>query len=296
MPRRQRWVEAPVKDGYGVVKLLRWRYFLDYIQQQMLDYEAYIWRGHRRDDWELEPTLDRLVRRSRIAPTKLAAFRLAHLEQFKYATRGRRGTNPPQIESENDWWALGQHQGLATPLLDWTLSPFVAAYFAFIETGTPQTRNRAIFALHRPSVAAKSLEIHREEMKKQEDHRQEERQRLESARLDARIKALVAAAPLPEIRRPVELIRPMSNENPRLVSQGGLFTRAPDDIPLERWVQRSFPGESGSYVLMKILIPNRDREDCLKMLNRMNINHLALFPDLFGASKYCNLHLEIKGY
>ena len=36
--------------------------------------------------------------------------------------------------------------------LDWTTSPFVAAFFAFSEVGSDQTPYRAIYALHQPSI------------------------------------------------------------------------------------------------------------------------------------------------
>src|SRR5207245_11317339 len=100
-----------------------------------------------------------------------------------------------------------------------------------------------------------------------------------------------ASAPIP-----IEFVRPMSDENPRLISQGGVFSRGPDGQDLETWIRANFKGEQDGYILMKILIPDADRESCLRSLNRMNINHLSLFPDLYGAAKFCNTSSEITKY
>lgn len=291
MPRRKRWEELGVRDGFGQIRFLRWRYFIDYINQHMLDYETYIWRGHRREDWSLKSTLDRLIEQANVAKTKQMTFRSEHLEQFKFAVRGRRGPNPPLIESENDWWALGQHNGLATPLLDWTASPFVAAYFAMINKGLNIGRYRAIYALHKPSIEHKVQELIRE--KKEEAQRKKEEWDKSGQPKNRLAYALLSS---PDLRPEVEFIRPKSDENQRLVSQGGLFTRAPIGETLEEWVRKHFAGKSDGYTLMKLLVPNKDREEALRMLNRMNINHLTLFPDLYGASKYCNLFGEIDKY
>jgi len=41
-------------------------------------------------------------------------------------------------------------------------------------------------------------------------------------------------------------------------------------------------------VLIKIHIRNEGRKDCLKMLNKMNINRMSLFPDADGAATFIN--------
>lgn len=290
MARRSRWKEDGIADGIGVVRLFSWKYFTDYVYQQMLDYKSYIWRGQRCDNLKLTSTLDRIINKSKIAKTKRHDFANAHLEQFKYATRGRRGEHPPQILAENDWWALGQHHGLTTPLLDWTMSPFVAAYFAFIGIGEKQTKHRAVFALSKPSIERTVKKIKTEK---------ERQNRKELRTLEDATKGIKNYLRLGMLKQPVkpeiEFIRPMSDENQRLVNQGGLFSRSPIGENLDGWVQRNYNGYD-RYILMKILIPNKDREMCLRMLNRMNINHLTLFPDLFGASKFCNIFAEIDKY
>ena len=97
MARQPRWKIGDIKDGVGVVRLHSWKYFSDYIYQEMLDYKTYIWRGQRCGSWKLTSTLDRMIKKSRIAKTKRYNFADAHLKQFKYAARGRRGENPPKI-------------------------------------------------------------------------------------------------------------------------------------------------------------------------------------------------------
>ena len=49
-------------------------------------------------------------------------------------------------------------------------------------------------------------------------------------------------------------------------------------------------------ILFCITIPDKDREELLRFLNKMNINNLTLFPDLIGAAQYCNCMLTIDDY
>lgn len=290
MARKKRWEELPIVNGFAEVKLFSWKYFYDFIHQEMLDYQMYIWRGQRCDDWPIDSTLDRLTKKAKVARQKKHSFRTQHLEQFKYAVRGRRGQNPPLLETENDWWALGQHYGLATPLLDWTTSPFVAAYFAFIGVGERQTKYRVIYALAKPSVEKRSKEL----FDTAEEERKKELKLVESG--EKSVGPLTRYSLGIPNRPDVEFIRPLSDENQRLVNQGGLFSRFPANTDIKTWVQDKYKDNSGQWILVKIHVPNKDREECLKALNRMNINHLTLFPDLYGASKYCNLYGEIEKY
>lgn len=88
---------------------------------------------------------------------------------------------------------------------------------------------------------------------------------------------------------------PDSDENSRVLSQRGLFTVSPVRETIEDWVVENFKNPT-SDILIKILVPNGDRQDCLRMLNRMNVNHLTLFPDLIGAAAFANVHMDLLNY
>ena len=262
MPRRSRWTtRAPSKDGLWTIELLSWKYFHDFVRQEMLHYSHYVWRGQRDSSWRLQTSLDRALKgKLHSVRPSLAAD---HLERFKYASRGRRGPTALSIQDDNDWWALGQHHGLATPLLDWTESPFVALYFAFEETVKPTTGFRSVWALGK--VEDKNREI-------VEAHRE--------------------SGPPPVL----EYVRPFQDDNNRLLTQAAVFTRAPLGATVDEWVLEHFAGVVQQAALIHLKIPEKDRADCLCTLNRMNINHKTLFPDLSGSAEHCNKGLAIRGY
>jgi len=91
----------------------------------------YIFRGHKSAAWRLESSFDRwarnipLAERANAFDELLADFR-SNLEQsVDYHAI---------CEKENELLALAQHYGLSTRLLDWTYSPYVAAFFAFSDS------------------------------------------------------------------------------------------------------------------------------------------------------------------
>ena len=263
MPRTSRWTSQGVKDGVWTLRLFSWKYFHDYVRQQMLDYNHYVWRGDRCDNRGLIPSFDR--NHKGCSQAHIEERMKNHLEAFKLATRGRRGVSPPKLATENDWWALGQHNSLNTPLLDWTRSPFVALFFAFEKVKAPQTSCRAVYAINPGACESKSAEI----------------------------KKAHAGTTRPDV---VEFFTPLQDENARLVNQNSLFSRCTAGKPLDAWVAEKYAGDTKNGFMLKILIPNNDREECLRTLNKMNINHLTLFPDLYGASCFTNTLEDIAKY
>lgn len=265
-----RLIKNESSDGVKTYGMSSWSSFFPFLEKEVFHASrkaehAYIWRGQRRSDWSISSSLDRLLQKLSFlaaGPTALDKLSAEHLKSFAYAARGRRGLNPRKLDLEEDadeWWALGQHFGLATPLVDWTRSPFAAAYFAFEEVGSEQTSHRVVYGLDRLAVERRSK----------------------------------ALGELPEEKRAaINFVEPMSDENQRLVSQSGLFTKSPILVPVDLWVPKAFEG-SQAPVLLRIKIPDSGRLGCLRTLNRMNINHLSLFPDLSGASRSTNLKLEL---
>ena len=83
---------------------------------------SYVFRGMADANWALETSLDRLKSPSeKVEQPALRSF-------GKYAPQGTFAR-----DSEWERLAVAQHNGLPTRVLDWTVSPLVAAHFATAE-------------------------------------------------------------------------------------------------------------------------------------------------------------------
>ena len=89
-----------------------------------------MFRGVVRESYELIPKIGR-------SETRKGRPYFESLEKdvfYRFKSHGRAHRENP-TENDFEWLIIGQHHGLPTRLLDWTLSPFVAAYFAVEQGG-----------------------------------------------------------------------------------------------------------------------------------------------------------------
>lgn len=258
-----RSLSVAVRDGTAEVWLNSWRDFLDAGLGSLPNPNLFVWRGQGNSNWPLKTSFDRAYDASPQLRDREDAFR-SHLREFSFLTRGRRGPHPQPLD-DLQMWSLGQHFGLATPLLDWSLSPAAALFFAFAEDkkfdcdGSPVT-HRTVYGLIK-LIPEWYDELHG----------------------TGRFEALGDDA--------LRLYIPMTHENARLVNQSGLFTVVPIGMTIGGWLSRHFRDMREWPCLVKFNIPNENRLECLTFLNLMNVNYSSLFPDLTGASQHANMLL-----
>ncbi len=103
-----------------------------FVSEFALDDAAnWVFRGQANAEWGLSTTLQRAFKKRGVEdPLYRAHVENSTIGFFKDRSRLHLPTTPDEHDLLG-WLALMQHYGAPTRLQDWTLSPFVAAYFAY---------------------------------------------------------------------------------------------------------------------------------------------------------------------
>ncbi|KKK65350.1 hypothetical protein LCGC14_2975020, partial [marine sediment metagenome] len=117
--------EKNITNGILEHQLDSWEEFGEFVADSELCMPTCIFRGQANSEWLVESTLDRMEKRFHKTPNLSGGTppefdcprvpREVQLERFKEMTRGKL-TNPPKDAEEDEWWALAQHHGMATPM------------------------------------------------------------------------------------------------------------------------------------------------------------------------------------
>lgn len=167
--------------------------------------------------------------------------------------------------------AMMQHHGAPTRLLDFTKSPFVAAFFALESS----RGDAAVWALDTPSLWRL---------------RPEPSPDLDRDTLDPRLPGRFERFFLPNRHRVVWFGEPAEMDE-RLVAQSGLFV-VPGlvDAPLEHHLAAYTSNVSS--LLVKVVLPAGVRRQAMRALYRMNITWATLQPGIDGLARSMRQELE----
>lgn len=254
--------------------------FTTLVAEKYAGKHGFIWRGHACQSWELVSSdLRNLLPYYRTlegekdasysdvrfwtemcGPSAFLHFfeRIPTLPEYSSRFEDISRKNPENLseDEQNEIWALGRHFGLATPLLDWTQSPYVALFFAHSEVGgstcpEPDDENVAVWGLVPLSVS---------QFLDPDEHKMYFRS-----------------------------IWPKRALSSRFLAQQSVFTRLSPNGPYEELLA---PLESGSGFkphVARITMPRSKSLETLQHLHKMNISSLTLFPDIDGLCRFANM-------
>ena len=274
-------------DGMQMTEI---RHVSDYIRMIEQACEGYapthrlLFRGESNTEYVLLPSL---FRRKRVGDSDIPVYLAKNSERSilqDFRARAAGYVNNLSLQERFSWIEYAQHFGVPTRLMDWTGNPLVALYFSL----TNLDADGRVYLLHETFYRQITQQVNREVF-------------------DGRSLKTIAEEMIWEGKKgflhPV-VYQPYYLDH-RMQAQSSFFMIWGDDPrPLSEMVEeleREKMGEAlysrrdanGVLVrslhrdtaLTRLIIPKEHKRKLLWELNRMNINHAALFPGLDGIGR-----------
>ena len=226
-----------------------WGEFREYVRELKFKPGEFVFRGQQDSGWRLRTGFHRTGR------TNLALY---YRQDIQTLWRCFSAIVPHHFDLANPqqygaFVGLAQHHGFPTPLLDWTYSPFVAAYFAYrglrnsVVKTEPPSRKVRIFMFNKSEWTKTFIQVPK-------------------------------LAPLPPH---FTILEPLAIANPRMIPQQALVSLTNvDDI--EGYIHRA-EALCGKKFLHVIDLPVHDRPDIVSELSLMGVTAGSLLPGLDGT-------------
>jgi FRG domain-containing protein len=259
--------------SWRVVVINSWKELRDRAENLLAPNPAsanFAFRGQSFVGWSLLPSLPRRLINGLSDENADTVERLA-LSEFR--SQAHLYVDPSLLQAivssgrRLEWWSLMQHHGAPTRLLDWTLSPFVGAYFAAEDVSD---RDGVVFVAQVPSVMMGYTTA--------------------GGIKDGQKKDVDKDAP-----KLVSFWEP-SRKTQRLIVQQGIFSvcthlLSSHDAVLDQQCK-------GMAALERWIIPAKLKPELLLQLRHLNISAQSLFPGVDGLGRSVTelLSLGLSGF
>ena len=218
-----------------------------------------LFRGHESASWKLDSTLERFTT-EQFTPQEYHRIMLATkpavdsltdrqypLEEYE-VPHDESFPRPPQ---GYEFMVYLRHHGFPSPLLDWTISPYVAAYFAFRSPKNTESENVAIYSYVEYLGGAKGGTV---------------------------------GAPAIYVAGPY--VRTHSRHHIQQCTYTTCKKMSDDRFIYCNHEESFILNNQGQDRLTKFILPKTERQKVLEKLNFMNINAFSLFGNEEGLMEY----------
>lgn len=224
-----------------------WEDYKNWVANKAKEKKFYWYRGQADATWTLKTTFHREADKTGM---KMADY-LTLVEGEVHYQLCSRLNERIRIEDQFEYasyLALLRNHGFPTPILDWTLSPYVGAYFAFRECNSePDCKRVRIFVFD----------------------------------CDLWTKTYKQPTDLRDPNMYVSVIRPYAKYNPRQLAQNTVYT-VTNVTDVGEYMVMLKQRESFLYYFD---FPSTIKKDIMRELDLMGINEMTLFPDIDGLCR-----------
>ncbi len=229
--------------------IITWADYKKWVADLVKNNHTYFFRGQQDLTWKLETTFQRYAAKNGITWRDYFDKILPDVD-YSSAAFGYRIDNHNNERDLGGFLAKLQHHGFPTPLLDWTMSPYIAAYFALKDIDP-----RKVDANGNVKIYIFDFQLWRTSYMQV---------------------SFLKAENYPFLSE----FKPAYVDKQRLVSQMAVTTVT--NVPDVELYLDNIKNTTGKTFLYYALLPIKERRVIMNELNLMGINSATMFPDFDG--------------